>query len=296
MLNTDTTPVLTIAYMNVRGQTGLDISKQLQIEHFVKTYKIDILNCQEINLLEDSFSSCSYINSTYDILSTNAQKRYGTCSFVSNNYSTENFKTDTNGRVISFDIENITFCNVYLHSGSDPTMKNARENYFAEIIPQNLINCKENGLIGGDFNSITENIDATKNHAQKQSKSLKRLIKNFNWVDSFRYLHPHSKQFSRYYDNIVHGEGATRIDRSYHYGNIEILEAFYVGVAFSDHLSYIVRIRVPNTFSKMSSPKSRPLFKSKPEVIQDPTFKLRLQESFLSWTQIKNNGLDCLTW
>ena len=39
--------------MNIRGQTGLDLPKQLQIEKFIQTYRIDILNCQEINILED---------------------------------------------------------------------------------------------------------------------------------------------------------------------------------------------------------------------------------------------------
>ena len=199
MLDTDT--VLTIAYMNVRGQTGLDIAKQLQIELFIKSYKVDILNCQEINISEDSFSSCDHINSSYNILSNNALNKYGACCLVSSNLSTENLKTDANGRIIAFSIENMT-------SGSDPAMKNARENYSAEIIPQILINCKEFGCVGGDWNNITENIDATKNQAQKQSKSLKRLLQNFNWVDSFRHLHPH-------------------------FEDIEILKAYYVGFAFS---------------------------------------------------------------
>ena len=294
MMATDTT--LTIAYMNIRGQTGLDISKQLQIEHFIKTYKIDILNCQEINILEGSFSNCNFINSSYNIISNNSQNKYGTCCLVANNFKTENMKTDTNGRIIAFNVENVTFCNVYLPSGSDPVMKNSRENYSAEIIPQILINCKESGLVGGDWNCLTNNIDATKNQAQKQSKSLKRLIQNFNWVDSFRSLYPQIKQYSRYYDNAIHGEGATRIDRSYHYGNIEPLEAFYVGVAFSDHLAYIVKIKIPTSLSKLSSPKSKPLFKSKPDTIKDPVFKLRLEENFELWSQVKNNGLDCLKW
>ena len=161
MLATDTT--LTIAYMNIRGQTGLDISKQLQIEHFTKSYKIDILNCQEINIIEDSFSNCNYINSSYNIISNNAQNKYGTCCLVSNNFKTENIKTDTNGRIIAFNIENVAFCNIYLPSGSDSVMKNSRENYSAEIIPQILINCKESGLVGGNWNCLTDNIDATKN-------------------------------------------------------------------------------------------------------------------------------------
>ena len=217
---------LTLAYMNVRGQTGLNLAKQLQIETFLKSYKIDILHCQEINILEDTFSECSFITSSYNILSNNAQNKYGTCSLVSNVFSTENIKNDTNGRVLAFDIQNITFCNVYMPSGSDPQMKNRRENYAAEVIPQILINCKENGCIGGDWNSIIENKDATKNQAQKQSKCLKRLIKTFNWTDSFRQHYPDSLQFSRYYDNSVHGEGASRLDRNYHFGNIKIIEVF----------------------------------------------------------------------
>ena len=172
----DTDKTINIAFMNVRGQTGLDFAKQLQIENFLKTYKIDILNCQEINIIEDSFSNCEYVTSTYNIISNNAQNKYGTCCLVSSNYTTENVKTDVNGRVITFNIENITFCNVYMHSGSDPIMRNGRENYAAEIIPQLLINSKEYGCIGSDWNSILDLNDATKNANKKKSKCLKRLV------------------------------------------------------------------------------------------------------------------------
>ena len=116
-------------------QTGLDLVKQLQIENFLGLYNVDILHCQEINIVEDSFKDCNYLTSSYNILTNNAQNKYGTCSFVANNFQAENVKMDTNGRVLAFDIENITFCNVYLQSGSDQTMKNGRENYAAEVIP-----------------------------------------------------------------------------------------------------------------------------------------------------------------
>ena len=43
--------------MNIRGQTGLNDAKQLKIEHFIKFYGVDILNCQEINLVDDSFQN-----------------------------------------------------------------------------------------------------------------------------------------------------------------------------------------------------------------------------------------------
>ena len=47
---------LVLAYMNIKGQTGLDLSKQKQIEHILMKYKIDILNWQEINIDENSFT------------------------------------------------------------------------------------------------------------------------------------------------------------------------------------------------------------------------------------------------
>ena len=60
--------IISIAYMNIRGQTGLNISKQVQIENFVKNYSIDILHCQEINILSDSFENCEFLNSSYAII------------------------------------------------------------------------------------------------------------------------------------------------------------------------------------------------------------------------------------
>ena len=293
----DGNSTLTLAYMNIRVQSGLDEAKQLQIENFIKSYNIDILNCQEINIAEDSFDNCNFISSSYDIITNNAQNKYGTCCIVSNNLITENVKLDTNGRVIAFNIGNITFCNVYLPSGTDPLMKNSRENYAAEIIPQILINSKDLGCVGGDWNSIVDNRDATKNASSKQSKSLKRLINNFSWVDSYRKLHPEGQQFSRYYENTLHGEGASRIDRMYLYGQLTVLEAYYVGIAFSDHFTFIVKIQLPENMGKLVSPKCKPLFKSKPEVVQDETFRTRLKTNFAVWQEVRiSTGLDILDW
>ena len=154
--------------MNIRGQTGLNDAKQLQIEHFIKFHGVDILNCQEINIVDDSFQNCNFIKSSYDIIPNNASNKYGTCCLVANNLVTENIKKDTKGRIIAFDVENITFCNVYLPSGNDPIKKNSRENYIAETLPQILINAQDNVCIGGDWNCVVEAKDATRNLNSKK--------------------------------------------------------------------------------------------------------------------------------
>ena len=209
----DSENTIKVAYMNVHGQTGLNTSKQVQIENFLGDYKIDILNCQEINISHESFENCDLINSSYSIISNNASNKYGTCCLLSNSLLPEKIKFDINGMIIVFSVDNITFANVYLPSGNDPVMRSSRENYSAEIIPQLLTNCDASGCIGGDWNCITAACDASKNPDQKMSPSLKRLIKNFSWSDSLRTLHPNSKTFSRYYENSRYGDGATRIDR-----------------------------------------------------------------------------------
>ena len=272
-METAPTSTITVAFMNIRGQTGLDEAKQVQIENFVKSYKKDILNCQEINIKEDTFKNCNYLASSYNLITNNAPNKYGTCCLVSNSFEIDNIKLDTKGRVITFNIDNITFCNVYLPSGTDPVMK-----YSREIIPQILINAKDTGCIGGDWNNIVDARDATKTANKKQSSSLKRLIKTFSWIDSFRQLHPNAQEFSRYYDNSVHGDGASRLDRMYHFGHLVVLQARYVGIAFSDHFALIVKFKVPENLSTSVSPKSKPMFKSKPDIIKDPIFQTRLKE------------------
>ena len=110
---------INISYINTHGQSGLDYNKQVQIESFIRTYKPDILHLQETNILEDTFSKCDVINSSYNIITNNATNKYGTSSLISNSFTVANLKLDTQGREIVFDIGNLTFSNVYLPSGNE---------------------------------------------------------------------------------------------------------------------------------------------------------------------------------
>ena len=97
--------ILTIAYINIRGQTGLPVVKQLQIEDYMKYNKCDILHLQEVYINEDSFSSCDFVNSNFNILPNNGPNKYSTASLVKSELSVENIRYDTEGRVIIFDID-----------------------------------------------------------------------------------------------------------------------------------------------------------------------------------------------
>ena len=137
--------ILTIGYINVRGQTGLPVSKQLQIEAFIKVNNCDILNLQEANIEEETFSSCDLLQSTFSIF----ENKYGTASLVRSELQVENIRCDSEGRVLVFDIGDLTFGNLYLHSGTDAAARAGRERYSCEVLPRLLVNCKDNGCIGG---------------------------------------------------------------------------------------------------------------------------------------------------
>ena len=193
-------------------------------------------------------------------------------------------------------IGNTTLANFYLPSGNDHTARSGREQYCGEIIPQLLLNRLDSGCIGGDFNCITNKMDCSYNPGPKMSPTLTKMIKTFDLKDCFRILYPNSKSFSHFYNTIHMGEGGTRIDRSYSWGDLVIEDARYEPLAFSDHMAYLVSYSMPTQTARAFSPRSRPLFKVRPEVISDKLFQENLADSMADWKEIKDLGLEVLQW
>ena len=110
---------LNISYMNIHGQTKLPTVKQLQIQDFLKYNKIDILHLQEVLIDDESFSSCDFISSTFNIISNNSENTFGTASLIRSDLEFRNVRCDTSGRAIVFDIGDVSFGNFYAHSGTD---------------------------------------------------------------------------------------------------------------------------------------------------------------------------------
>ena len=184
---------------------------------------------------------------------------------------------------------------MYAHSGTDAKSRASRENFCAEVLPQLLTNARNIGCIGGDWNCILDKSDATTNPEAKVSNSLKRVVKTFELNDSFRTLYPKVKAYSRYYDD-VRSQGASRIDRQYHWGNVTIKEAKYLPMSFSDHHGLVVQVLLPDPLGKILCPKGRPSFRLKGDVIGDTIFQDSLREAMLGWRRIQSFGMETLQW
>ena len=99
--------ILTLAYLNIHGQSNLTDTKEIQIEDFMKFNKIDIAHLQEIEISDNSFSNCNFISSSFNII----PNKYGTASLTE--FTVEIIKLDTAGRAIVFDIGDIILGNFY---------------------------------------------------------------------------------------------------------------------------------------------------------------------------------------
>ena len=280
-----------IGYINIYGQTGFSRSKVIELENVINCHKLDVVCLQETDVSQNTFSECNILRRFSPIIN-NSSTGYGTCTLVSNNLSIDNIIKDSDGRFISVDVDGSTIVNLYLPSGTDQNSKSKREDMI-DSIPNLLLYKKQNGVCGGDFNSIVDKKDSLIHPDQKMSKCLSKLIKLYGLKDAFRALYPHSRQYSRYY--IAKGvQGATRIDRCYVWGRLEVDEAVYIPVSFSDHLGHIVTFKT-QTRCASENPRNRSIFKIKHNLVEDQIFLERIREAYPQWLKIKE-GLSPTFW
>ena len=64
-----------------------------------------------------------------------------------------------------------------------------------------LLDRKDSNFIGGDWNCIIDKSDYMRNPESKMAPALAKLIKTFEYKDSFKTVFPHNKTTkSHYYD------------------------------------------------------------------------------------------------
>ena len=251
-----------IASLNVRGQTKMNLSKLLQIEELLKSQKYSVIFFQESNVEDTTFENCPFIKSNYQILTNNSPNGYGTSALVSNSLKVENVKALPGGRILYFEINKISFVNIYLPSGT--AGRGDRESILCDSLPNLLLDSCKTGVIGGDWNCIDSARDASHNASSKISTTLQRLSKMKQWQDLFRVLHPHQKSFSHVYRRNMKDqgltEGAARLDRLYGWGDLTVSKAEYFPAAFSDHWGLSVNLSLP-ALSLVAEPQFRTYFK-----------------------------------
>ena len=104
-----------VAFINTYGQSGLSSQKLFELENFLEYNRLDIVCLQETDIQDNTFSGCSILDRFTPIVNNN-KSGYGTCTLVRKMFTYENVVMDSEGRLISVDVANMSFINVYLHS------------------------------------------------------------------------------------------------------------------------------------------------------------------------------------
>ena len=154
---------INVATLNCHGQTRLTVQKQLAIQDFIKSYNIDIIFLQETNFNKETFFSCSFVKNNFSFDFNNTSNKYGTACLIKNSMSVSNINFYSAGRVITFDCDNITICNVYPMSGTHGVSRHDREHLISAVLTNVLIDKKECGIVGGDCNCISIKMDCSQN-------------------------------------------------------------------------------------------------------------------------------------
>ena len=79
-----------VATLNLRGQTRMNLIKQLQIDDLIKTKNIAIIFLQESHITDETFEKCTHIKSNFQILKNNSENGYGTSVLVHNSLPVQN--------------------------------------------------------------------------------------------------------------------------------------------------------------------------------------------------------------
>ena len=234
---------------------------------------------QETQIDESAFENNPFIANNFNIIFNNSETGYGVCSLINRKFSTKDELLHPSGRIIAFNIGDLTMTNIYLPSGAERTAKNLREDLCGQTIPNMMLAAKKKGMIGGDFNCITHPSDCTHHPEPKMSPNLKKTSTIPKWRDTYRLLHPKSTTYSHFYNCQMTGTGLTQgaLDRSYTWGDIKTVSSEYIGAAFSDHMLHLVRLECPEA-TEAAEDHFKPYFKISPETAKDAEFQDRVQQ------------------
>ena len=98
-------------------------------------------------------------------------------------------------------MDKTTMVNIYPKAGTDADGRRAREDLFTNTLPNMPKYTKDNLIIGGDWNCITDPKDCTYYANQRLSPILIRLLNIFHLKDTFRLMEANKIEFSRNNNN-----------------------------------------------------------------------------------------------
>ena len=200
-----------IVSLNVRS---LRSNKRYKIYQWLKEKECKICLLQETYCTQDYISVINkgWNGEIFHSVTDSPHSR-GVSILLSNklDYSVISHHNDTEGRILLLNLvinnQNYTICNVY-----SPNFVTNKLKFFHDV--KTFINAhaiaQHHLILGGDFNSVDCELDRASNKLDKCSTVLKELKSDLNITDIWRFLNPHTIDYS-YIDPSSRGHNS-RID------------------------------------------------------------------------------------
>ena len=162
---------------------------------------------------------------------------------------------------------------MYAPSGSGN--RRERWNFFNELFTYIIQAGDKLPVMAGDWNAILEQSDTTNNFVAKYCKVLARLIKNMNYTDCFRYLHPGAREFTFHRGANI---AQSRLDRFYlppHFLQLLLTAQHKPGI--SDHCKVEVELDLRPGQARPHSQQRKTFWKLNTSLLHIPDFKIQFQ-------------------
>ncbi len=261
-----TSKFLKVASINT--QRILQDSRLATLKNFCIDQGFDVVGLQEVR-----FHNVLNFEPHYNLITNHETERGGTAFLIKKELKFKNIVKEAEGRVLTLEIEDITFVNIYAPAGK--TQKEERNSFYQSTLPSFIPMDRSSTILFGDFNAvdnITDRMSNTGARNESVCKSLVTLTSSFDLVDCWKRLHPEHLGHSYY-----HQKGSSRLDRFYASKNLSPLVKTIElqPVVFSDHHCLSISIENRKQESR-KTPKTLRIWKMNTAILEEEDYSVRI--------------------
>ena len=264
-----------IATLNINGMaTPIKIE---MLQDFLQKQDTDIIPLQEVTrpIFDDIRGFTAHTN-----IGTTGR---GTTILTRDHIQFTDIECLHTGSGMAAVFENVTIVNTYAPSEAE---RRDRENFFSNELPYLLRGVPQSILVGGDFNSVLTNLDAT--GRPNYSRALNEFIRGFDLVDMW--------EMSQDRPTYTHytSRGASRIDKIYASRNMsrQKRDAETRIEAFTDHLPVVIRIDLEATTMR----RGRSYWKMNTAFLRDESLEEQLRQRWTEWSKLTKHYPTLVMW
>lgn len=263
-----------IATININTITNP--TKLNALQTFLRTMDLDVVFLQEVENNQLTLPG-------YNVVSNVDHTRRGTAIALKEHVEFSCVEKSLDGRLIALRVNNTTLANIYAPSGS--IARAERERFFNNTIAYYLRHCTEYVVMGGDFNCVLRQCDAT---GSNTSPALQATVRQLQMCDVWVQL-----RGSELGPTYITHNSASRLDRFYVNPGLRenIREVNTHVCSFTNHKAVTLRICLPS----LGREHGKGFWSLRPHLLSEENIE-EFQIRWQFWTRQRRNFESWIMW